>query len=100
MLRSQAETDALQPAGMRTRRRSGSAHFGCVRHALRFLLRGYGLERDACRRLSLLLRSELLEMVQHDLAFLQHVTPAAPYTAADTQSVSVIRRNPDNPRWW
>lgn len=61
---------------MHTPRRSSSAHYGCVRHALRFLLRAFNTPAAACKHISLLLRTELLEMAQHDLGFVQYVSPA------------------------
>ena len=74
LLRSNARAD--EPPEMRTARRSGSAHYGCVRHTLRFLLRGFGVSVPEWKRLSLLLRAELLQMAQHDLGFVPHVSPA------------------------
>ena len=76
MLRSSGAAAAPDADEMHTPRRSTSAHYGCVRHTLRFLLRIFGAGVDACRRISLLLRAELLEMAQHDLGFAQFVTPA------------------------
>ena len=74
LLRSNARAD--EPPEMRTPRRSRSAHYGCVRHTLRFLLRGFGVSVPEWKRLSLLLRAELLGMAQHDLGFVPHVSPA------------------------
>ena len=65
-----------EPTEFHTPRRSASAHYGCVRHALRFLLRGFGVAQDDCRRISLGLRVELLAMAQRDLAFVSYVTTA------------------------
>ena len=56
---------------MRTPRRSASSHYGCVRHALRYVLRLHGVAEASCRKISLLLRLQLLEMAYHDLAFVR-----------------------------
>ena len=59
---------------MRTPRRSASSHYGCVRHALRYVLRLHGVAEASCRKISLLLRLQLLEMAYHDLAFVRGVS--------------------------
>ena len=49
----------LPPLPFHTLRRSDSAHYGCCRHALRYLLLRSGVPADECRRASLLLRLQV-----------------------------------------
>jgi hypothetical protein len=52
-----------------TLRRSSSAHYGCCRHALRYLLERSGVGAGEYRVISLLLRLQLFRLAQHDLRF-------------------------------
>ena len=67
------EGDAVQ---YRTPRRSKSAHYGSVRHALAYLLKSYGCSAASCKLVSLLLRAQMLAMAAHDLNFVRHVSTA------------------------
>jgi nucleoredoxin len=60
----------------RTPRRSKSAHYGCVRHTLAYLLRSFNCSTPSCKMVSLLLRSQMLAMAAHDLQFVKHVSTA------------------------
>ena len=71
-----AANDGEAPPAMRTPRRSNSAHYGCSRHALRYLLRTLGLQESECRRVSLFLRMQMLQMARHDLNFVRGVSNA------------------------
>ena len=76
------KADALRKADCddalpyRTPRRSRSAHYGVVRHALNYMLFVHGVSHTARRRISLLLRVQMLAMAQHDLGFVRHVSGA------------------------
>ena len=61
---------------MRTPRRSKSAHYGCCRHAINYMLCALGVPAPACKRISLALRSTMLSLAHHDLAFVRHVSKA------------------------
>ena len=71
-----AIADGGQPPPMRTLRRSSSAHYGCCRHALRYLLECAGAPAEECRRASLALRWQMLQMAAHDLGFVHIVSDA------------------------
>ena len=71
-----AAEDGEEPPAMRTPRRSNSAHYGCSRHALRYLLRQLGLREAECRRISLVLRIQMLQMARHDLSFVRGASNA------------------------
>ena len=109
-----AEEDGDPLPEMRTPRRSNSAHYGCSRHALRYLLRKLGLREQErhvachlshvcaragggrtssfallpapdfrnpllaqeCRRISLMLRMQMLQMARRDLNFVRGVSAA------------------------
>ena len=59
---------------MRTPRRSKSAHYGVLRHALEYLLVEHGgLSHGEYRQASLLLRLQYLRLAQHDLKFVGSV---------------------------
>ena len=49
----------------RTPRRSKSAHYGAVRHALTYLLKCSGCSEGARKLISLLLRAQMLAMAAH-----------------------------------
>ena len=66
--------EEVQP--YRTPRRSKSAHYGCVRHALSYILRVHGVTLPSRKIVSLLLRQQLLLMAHHDLHFVKHVSTA------------------------
>ena len=53
-----------------------SAHYGCVRHALSYLLQTHGLSTAAAKHASLLLRVQMLRFAQHDLKFVKSVSAA------------------------
>ena len=65
------------PPLVRTARRSDSAHYGCIRHALMYLLRSHGVTVSECKRVSLLLRLQMYRLAQHDLQFVRSVSTAA-----------------------
>ena len=67
--------DELPPA-LHTARRSQSAHYGAIRHALRYLLHVQGLSVARTRHVSLLLRLQMLRLAQHDLKFVRSVSAA------------------------
>ena len=60
----------------RTPRRSKSAHYGVVRHALNYMLHVRGVSAHARKIVSLLLRAQLVHMADHDLGFVRHVSTA------------------------
>ena len=47
---------------LRTIRRSNTPAHGVVRHALQYLMRAHGLERDDCKLISVAVRSTFLEV--------------------------------------
>ena len=55
-----AKADGVEPPPARTLRRSNSGHYGCCRHALRYLLQRSGVTSSECRIVSLLLRLQVL----------------------------------------
>jgi nucleoredoxin len=63
-----------EPPPARTLRRSDSGHYGCVRHALRYLLQRSGASDAECRQVSLLLRLQMFRLAQNDLGFVQTVS--------------------------
>ena len=65
-----------EPAQLHTPRRSATAHYGVPRHTLRYLLRCHGLDAADCRRVSLLLRAQMLSLAGHDLRFVREVSVA------------------------
>ncbi len=73
--RRSREPAAVAP--LRTARRSDSAHYGVVRHALEYMLREIGgVSRGQYRRVSLMLRLQMLRLAQHDLLFVPSVSAA------------------------
>ena len=60
----------------RTPRRSKSAHYGSVRHALAYMLKSQGVGQASRKLISLLLRTQMLAMAAHDLGFVRHVSGA------------------------
>ena len=61
--------DGSNPLPAQTIRRSESGHYGCCKHALKYLLICSGLETAEIRRISLLLRLQMFRLAQHDLRF-------------------------------
>jgi thiol-disulfide isomerase/thioredoxin len=64
-----AEERGIPQPPPRTLRRSNSGHYGCCRHALRYLLERSGVGADECRIISLLLRHQMFRLAQNDLRF-------------------------------
>ena len=64
------------PLELRTPQRSSSSHYGCARQTLEHLLRIFGVGRPQRKRISLLVRLQMFDMVRHDLGFVQVVSPA------------------------
>ena len=73
---AEAVQQGLPPLPYRTPRRSNTGHYGCCRHALRYLLLRAGVDEDECRRASLLLRLQMLRLAQHDLRFVNQLGDA------------------------
>ena len=71
-----ARRRGLAPLPARTLRRSDSGHYGCCRHALRYLLVRQGVSEEECRRASLLLRLQMFSLARHDLQFVQRLDQA------------------------
>ena len=46
---AEAERQGLPPLPYRTPRRSNTGHYGCGRHALRYLMQRAGVNEDECR---------------------------------------------------
>ena len=71
-------TKAATPAAeqLHTLRRSESAHYGVIRHALSFLLRSYGVGVPQAKHVSLLLRLQMLRLAKHDIQFVKSVSAA------------------------
>ena len=73
---AEAAEQGLAALPFRTPRRSGTAHYGAARHALRYLLLRAGVDEEECRRASLLLRLQMLRLAQHDLGFVNQLGDA------------------------
>ena len=67
-----AEPDAQ----MRSPQRSETAQLRCLIEAFQYLMRRRGLDKAARKEVSLMLRLELLELVMHDLMFVQQLSSA------------------------
>ena len=78
ILRSEERRSVLQlpPTELRTTRCSASDGYGCARHTWRYLLRQCHLSAIECKRLSLLLRLQTIELAARDVGFMQHIDPA------------------------
>ena len=63
-------------AEMHSTRLSATSHYGIGRHALHYLLRGWDVSHEDCKKISLLLRMQMLELAQHDLGVVRYVSSA------------------------
>lgn len=66
----------FEPLPASTLRRSDSGHYGCCKHALKYLLLSAGLDAAECRRASLMLRIQMFRFAQSDLKFVMEADDA------------------------
>jgi thiol-disulfide isomerase/thioredoxin len=71
-----AAASAEPDAQMRSPQRSETGHLRCLIEAFQYLMRRRGLDAAARKEVSLMLRLEMLELVMHDLMFVQQVSSA------------------------
>ena len=76
-------------AEMHSTRLSATSHYGIGRHALHYLLRGWDVSHEDCKKISLLLRMQMLELAQHDLGVVRYVSSAEP--AAEPRFIVRVR---------